>query len=57
MSEFKEKGIDEIDQKSGSLPEVKIILDTMSDFAKKDASFTGVGEGFQAIYRIAEKIK
>lgn len=57
MDEFKEKGIDEIDKRAGSLPEVKTILDTMSDLAKKDASFTGVGEGFQAKYRIVEKIK
>lgn len=57
MGKFKEKGIDEIDKKAGSLPEAKTILDTMSDLAKKDASFTGVGEGFQAKYRIVEKIK
>lgn len=57
MGEFKEKGMDEIAKKAGSLPEAKTILDTMSDLAKKDASFTGVGEGFQAKYRIVEKIK
>lgn len=57
MGEFKENGMDEIDRKAGSLPEVKTILDTMSDLAKKDASFTGVGEGFQAKHRIVEKIK
>lgn len=57
MGEFKEKGMDKIDKKAGSLPEVKTILDTMSDLAKKDASFTDVGEAFQAKYRIVEKIK
>lgn len=57
MGEFKEKGMDEIDQKAGSLPELKTILDTMSELAKKNASFTGVGEGFQAKYRIVEKTK
>lgn len=57
MGEFKDKGMDEIDKKAGSLPEVKTILDTMSDLVKKDTSITCVGEGFQAKYRIVEKIK
>lgn len=57
MGEFKEKDMDEIDKKAGSLPEVKTIPDTMSDLAKKDASFTDVGEDFRAKYRIVEKIK
>ena len=35
MGEFKEKGMDEIDKKAGSLPEVKIIPNTMPDLAKR----------------------
>lgn len=57
MGEFKEKGIDEIKDKTESLLELKTIFDTMSTLAKEDYSFTGVGEGFEAHYRIVEKIK
>ena len=55
--EFKTDGIDKLSQKTEEIPEIADILQTMSDLAKKDASFTGQGPGFQAKYRIVEKLK
>lgn len=57
LEEFKQKGIDELDNKTKELPEFKEIVDTMSDLAKEDSSFTGTSEGFDTKYRIIEKIK
>ena len=57
LAEFKQKGIDELDRKTKDLPETKEIIDTMSDLAKKDTSFTGSSQGFKTKYRIIEKIK
>lgn len=47
MGEFKEKGMDEIDKKAGSLPEVKTILDAMSDLAKKDVPLPVSAKAFR----------
>lgn len=55
--EFKTDGIDKLSQKTEEIPEIADILQTMSDLAKQDASFTGQGSGFQAKYRIVEKLK
>lgn len=55
--EFKTDGIDKLSQKTEEIPEIADILQAMSDLAKQDASFTGQGPGFQAKYRIVEKLK
>lgn len=55
--EFKTDGIDKLSQKTEEIPEIADILQAMSDLAKQDASFTGQGSGFQAKYRIVEKLK
>jgi putative membrane protein len=57
LLEFKEKGIDQIGNKTEDLPKTKEILDTISDLAKEDDSFTGQADGFETSYRIVEKIK
>lgn len=55
--EFKTDGIDKLSQKTEEIPEIADILQAMSNLAKQDASFTGQGSGFQAKYRIVEKLK
>ena len=57
LLEFKQKGIDELDRKTQELPEFKEIVDTMSDLAREENSFTGTSEGFDTKSRIIEKIK
>ena len=57
LLEFKQKGIDELDRKTQELPEFKEIVDTMSDLAREENSFTGTSVGFDTKSRIIEKIK
>lgn len=57
LEEFKQRGIDELDNKTKDLPEFKEVVDTMSDLAKDETSFTGTSDGFDTKSRIILKIK
>lgn len=57
LKEYKEKGIDELSNKTKDLNKFKDIIDAMSDLAVKDSSFTGTDNNFETKSRIVEKIK
>lgn len=57
LKEYKEKGIDELSNKTKDLNKFKDIIDAMSDLAVKDSSFTGTDNNFETKSRIIEKIK
>ena len=57
LKEYKEKGIDELSNKTKDLNKFKDIIDAMSDLAVKDSSFTGTDDNFETKSRIVEKIK
>lgn len=57
LREYKEKGIDELSNKTKDLNKFKDIIDAMSDLAVKDSSFTGTDDNFETKSRIVEKIK
>ena len=57
LKEYKEKGIDELSNKTKDLNKFKDIVDAMSDLAVKDSSFTGTDDNFETKSRIVEKIK
>lgn len=57
LKEYKEKGIDELSNKTKDLNKFKAIIDAMSDLAVKDSSFTGTDNNFETKSRIVEKIK
>lgn len=57
LKEYKEKGIDELSDKTKDLNKFKDIIDAMSDLAVKDSSFTGTDNNFETKSRIVEKIK
>ncbi|MCI6000309.1 MAG: hypothetical protein MRZ23_02175 [Finegoldia magna] len=57
LKEYKEKGIDELSNKTKDLNKFKDIIDAMSDLAIKDSSFTGTDNNFETKSRIVEKIK
>ena len=57
LKEYKEKGIDELSNKTKDLNKFKDIVDAMSDLAVKDSSFTGTDNNFETKSRIIEKIK
>lgn len=57
LEEFKQRGIDELDNKTKDLPEFKDVVDTMSDLAREESSFTGTSDGFDTKSRIIVKIK
>lgn len=57
LKEYKEKGIDELSNKTKDLNKFKDIIDVMSDLAVKDSSFTGTDNNFETKSRIVEKIK
>ena len=57
LKEYKEKGIDELSNKTKDLNKFKDIVDAMSDLAVKDSSFTGTDNNFETKSRIVEKIK
>lgn len=57
LKEYKEKGIDELSNKTKDLNKFKDIIDAMSDLAVKDSSFTGTDDNFETKSRIIEKIK
>lgn len=57
LKEYKEKGIDELTNKTKDLNKFKDIIDAMSDLAVKDSSFTGTDNNFETKSRIVEKIK
>ena len=57
LKEYKEKGIDELSNKTKDLNKFKDIIDAMSDLAVKDSSFTGTDNPFETKSRIVEKIK
>lgn len=57
LKEFKQKGIDELDNKTKELPEFQEIVDAMSELSERESSFTGESDGFKCKYRIIEKIK
>lgn len=57
LKEYKEKGIDELSNKTKDLNKCKDIIDAMSDLAVKDSSFTGTDNNFETKSRIVEKIK
>ncbi|MDU5526467.1 MAG: hypothetical protein E6053_03210 [Finegoldia magna] len=57
LKEYKEKGIDELSNKTKDLNKFKDIIDAMIDLAVKDSSFTGTDNNFETKSRIIEKIK
>ncbi len=57
LKEYKEKGIDELSNKTKDLNKFKDIIDAMIDLAVKDSSFTGTDNNFETKSRIVEKIK
>lgn len=57
LKEYKEKGIDELSNKTKDLNKFKDIIDAMSDLAVKDSSFTGTDDNFETKSRIIEKIE
>lgn len=57
LKEYKEKGIDELSNKTKDLNKFKDIIDAMSDLAVEDSSFTGTDNNFETKSRIVEKIK
>lgn len=57
LKEYKEKGIDELSNKTKDLNKFKDIIDAMSGLAVKDSSFTGTDNNFETKSRIVEKIK
>ena len=57
LKEYKQKGIDELSNKTKDLNKFKDIIDAMSDLAVKDSSFTGTDDNFETKSRIVEKIK
>ena len=57
LGEFKQKGIDELENKTKEVNEFKDILDIMLSMSKQDASFSGTDDNFDTKSRIIEKIK
>ena len=57
LGEFKQKGIDELENKTRNINTFKDIIDVMFDMSKQNASLTGTDDNFDTKSRIIEKIK
>ena len=57
LGEFKQKGIDELGNKTKNINTFKDIIDVMFSMSKQNTSFTGTDDNFDTKSRIIEKIK
>ena len=57
LGEFKQKGIDELENKTKNINTFKDIIDVMFGMSKQNASLTGTDDNFDTKSRIIEKIK